>query len=67
MIWPTFWLVLFAVAFGGFVIVSVVIAVRGVGEIRDMLRRLGTNGTIRPPEPVRRPGCPPRPDDRTET
>jgi hypothetical protein len=40
MSWPLFWLVAFVVAIGSFVLVSLAIAVRGVGEIRDLFRAL---------------------------
>ena len=40
MSWSLFWLVAFVVAFGSFVVISLAIAVRGVGEIRDLFRAL---------------------------
>jgi hypothetical protein len=40
MSWPLFWLAAFVVAFGSFVLISFAIAVRGVGEIRELLRAL---------------------------
>jgi len=38
--WALFWLVSFAVAFVGFSAISLVIAVRGVAEIRDLFSAL---------------------------
>ena len=40
MSWALFWLIAFAVAFGSFVVISLAIAVRGVGEIRELFRAL---------------------------
>ena len=40
MSWPLFWLITFVVAFGSFVVISLAIAVRGVGEIRELFRAL---------------------------
>jgi hypothetical protein len=40
MSWPSFWLFAFVVAFLSFVLISLVIAVRGVGEIRELFRAL---------------------------
>ena len=40
MSWPLFWLIAFVVAFSSFVVISLAIAVRGVGEIRDLVRAL---------------------------
>jgi len=40
MSWLSFWLIAFVVAFGSFVVISLAIAVRGVGEIRDLFRAL---------------------------
>jgi hypothetical protein len=38
--WALFWLVAFVVALGGFTLISLVIAVRGVAEIRDLFTAL---------------------------
>jgi hypothetical protein len=40
MSWPLFWLITFVVALGSFVLISLAIAVHGVGEIRDLFRAL---------------------------
>jgi hypothetical protein len=40
MSWALFWLVAFAVAFASFVLISLAIAVRGVGEIRELFATL---------------------------
>ncbi len=40
MSWAAFWLVAFVVAFGGFSVISLVIAVRGVAEIRELFQAL---------------------------
>ena len=40
MSWAFFWLVSFAVAFLGFSVISLVIAVRGVAEIRELFSAL---------------------------
>ena len=40
MSWALFWLVAFLVAFGGFSLISLVIAVRGVAEIRELFTAL---------------------------
>lgn len=40
MSWSLFWLIAFVVAFGGFILISLVIAVRGVAEIRELFRAL---------------------------
>jgi hypothetical protein len=40
VIWATFWLVSFAAAFLAFSLVSVLIAVRGVAEIRELFAAL---------------------------
>ena len=40
MSWALFWLVAFVVAFGGFSLISLVIAVRGVAEIRELFTAL---------------------------
>ena len=40
MSWPLFWLIAFVVAFGSFVVISLAIAVRGVGEIRELFAAL---------------------------
>lgn len=40
MSWALFWLVTFVVAFGGFSLISLVIAVRGVAEIRELFTAL---------------------------
>jgi hypothetical protein len=38
--WAPFWLFAFVVAFGGFTLISLVIAVRGVAEIRELFKAL---------------------------
>jgi len=38
--WALFWLVAFVVAFGGFTLISLVIAVKGVAEIRELFEAL---------------------------
>jgi hypothetical protein len=38
--WALFWLVAFVVAFGAFTLISLVIAVRGVAEIRELFTAL---------------------------
>jgi len=38
--WALVWLVAFAVAFGAFTLISLVIAVRGVDEIRELFAAL---------------------------
>jgi hypothetical protein len=40
MSWALFWLASFALAFGGFTLISLVIAVRGVAEIRELFSAL---------------------------
>jgi hypothetical protein len=40
MSWALFWLATFIVAFGAFSVISLVIAVRGVGEIRELFSAL---------------------------
>ena len=40
MIWASFWLVAFAVALAAFGLISLVIAVRGVAEIRELFSDL---------------------------
>ena len=40
MSWPSFWLIAFVVAFGSFVVLSLAIAVRGIGEIRELFTAL---------------------------
>jgi hypothetical protein len=40
MSWSLFWLIAFVVAFSGFTLISLVIAVRGVAEIRELLGAL---------------------------
>jgi Na+/proline symporter len=40
MTWPLFWLVTFVVAFGAFSLISLVIAIRGVAEIRGLFSAL---------------------------
>ena len=40
MTWPLFWLVAFVVAFGAFSLISLVIAIRGVAEIRELFSAL---------------------------
>jgi hypothetical protein len=48
MSWPLFWLIAFVVAFGSFVVISLAIAVRGIGEIRDLFRALEEERRSRP-------------------
>ena len=48
MSWPLFWLIAFVVAFGSFVVLSLAIAVRGIGEIRDLFRALEEERRSRP-------------------
>jgi len=38
--WAPFWLLAFVVAFAGFTLISLVIAVRGVAEIRELFTAL---------------------------
>lgn len=40
MSWALFWLVAFVLAFGSFTLISLVIAVRGVAEIRELFAAL---------------------------
>ena len=40
MSWASFWLVAFVAAFGGFTLISLVIAVKGVAEIRELFTAL---------------------------
>ena len=40
MSWALFWLVAFVGAFGGFTLISLAIAVRGVAEIRELFTAL---------------------------
>jgi hypothetical protein len=40
MSWAHFWLAAFTLAFGGFTLISLVIAVRGVAEIRELFTAL---------------------------
>jgi hypothetical protein len=40
MTWALLWLAAFVVAFGGFTLISMVIAVKGVGEIRELFTAL---------------------------
>ena len=40
MSWAVLWLVAFAVALASFVLISLAIAVRGVGEIRELFAAL---------------------------
>jgi hypothetical protein len=40
MSWALLWLVAFAVALASFVLISVAIAVRGIGEIRELFAAL---------------------------
>jgi len=40
MSWALFWLGAFAVAFASFILISLVIAVRGVAEIRELFAAL---------------------------
>jgi len=48
MSWALFWLIAFVVAFGSFVVISLAIAVRGIGEIRDLFRALEEERRSRP-------------------
>lgn len=40
MSWSGFWLLIFVAAFAAFALISLLIAVRGVGEIRELFRAL---------------------------
>jgi hypothetical protein len=40
MSWSSFWLAAFVVAFGSFSLISLVIAIRGVAEIRELFAAL---------------------------
>jgi hypothetical protein len=40
MSWALFWLATFIVAFGAFIVISLIIAVRGVAEIRELFSAL---------------------------
>ena len=40
MSWALLWLVAFVAAFGSFILISLVIAVRGVAEIRELFTAL---------------------------
>jgi hypothetical protein len=40
MSWALFWLAAFVVAFGAFTLISLVIAIRGVDEIRELFSAL---------------------------
>ncbi len=40
MSWASFWLIVFAAAFGAFTVISLAIAVRGVAEIRELFAAL---------------------------
>jgi len=40
MSWPLVWLVTFVVAFGAFSLISLLIAIRGVAEIRELFAAL---------------------------
>ena len=40
MTWPLFWLGAFVVAFASFTLISLAIAIRGIGEIRELFRAL---------------------------
>jgi hypothetical protein len=42
VIWSALWTVVFFAAFAAFTWVSAMIAVRGIGEIRDLVARLET-------------------------
>jgi hypothetical protein len=42
--WSLLWTVVFFTAFGAFTWVSLLIAVRGIDEIRDLIARLETGG-----------------------
>jgi hypothetical protein len=48
MSWALLWLVAFAVAFLAFVVISLAIAVRGVGEIRELFAALEEERRRRP-------------------
>jgi hypothetical protein len=48
MSWALFWLLAFVVAFGSFVLISLAIAVRGVGEIRALFTALEEERRRRP-------------------
>jgi len=38
----TFWQIVFWVSFGAFTLVSLLVAVKGIGEIRELFRALDT-------------------------
>jgi len=40
MSWALLWLMAFVVAFGSFILISLVIAIRGVAEIRELFSAL---------------------------
>jgi hypothetical protein len=40
MSWALFWLAAFVVAFGAFSVISLVIAIRGIAEIRELFSAL---------------------------
>ena len=48
MIWTTFWSVVFFGTLVGFVCVSLLVAVKGVGDLRDLFSKLrqGARGSI---------------------
>jgi Na+-transporting methylmalonyl-CoA/oxaloacetate decarboxylase gamma subunit len=46
--WAFFWLLAFGVAFFSFVLISLAIAVRGVGEIRELFTALEEERRRRP-------------------
>ena len=45
--WPLVWLLMLAFGVGSFAVVSVLVVVKGFGELKAVLRKLarGTNGT----------------------
>jgi hypothetical protein len=49
MSWAHFWLAVFVVAFGAFGLISLVIAVRGVAEIRELFAALEAERRRRTP------------------
>jgi hypothetical protein len=48
--WPSAWLIVLALSVGGFAAVSALIAVKGLAEVKAILRELG-RGPGGPPSP----------------
>jgi hypothetical protein len=46
--WPLIWLILLTLGVGGFAAVSVMIAVKGFGELKAILRKLERDAGVRP-------------------